>query len=82
MTKKELREFRKWWNENRSVLSVRIAIKDVDDFISLNSKALDKIPNVIDNEDKKNKITKYCTWCEEKTEHRIIHACKKCEPHA
>lgn len=28
-----------------------------------------------------NMFAKYCDFCEETTEHRIIHACQKCDKH-
>ena len=32
--KRELIKFRKWWNENKSKLSIKITVRDIDDYLS------------------------------------------------
>ena len=42
--KRELIKFRKWWNENKSKLSIKITIRDIDDYLStLSDKKEDKL---------------------------------------
>jgi len=73
----ELIEMEKFINESNLFRDKEGAIRKVKSYLSINSKALDKIPNVIDNEAKK----KFCwncygfgevEWCDE------LIPCEKC----